>query len=163
MSIVFCPKCKKELNNFEINKLWCTNCNTKFQSLSDLYDNNPEFKEQTQKDRKLIDDFLITTGYQFDGYHIGQYHNLINSEVVLGTGFLSELNAKVTDMLGSTSEKFEEKLQEAKKLAIQRIIDSAIQINSNAIIGFRFEMFSFSNNIITVSAYGTAVKVLKDE
>lgn len=73
------------------------------------------------------------------------------------------MSAKVNDILGSTSEKLEEKLQEAKKLATRKIIDSAIQMESNAIIGFRFEIFSLSNNIITVSAYGTAVNVIKSE
>ena len=161
MSLVICPKCNKELNDYEISKLWCTNCNSKFQSLSDLYDNNPDFKEKTESDQKILNDFMITTGYQFDGYSIDKYYNLINSEVVLGTGLLSELSAKVNDMLGSTSEKLEEKLKDAKSLATQKIINSAIAINSNAIIGFRFEIFSFSDNIISVSAYGTAVHIIK--
>ena len=64
-------------------------------------------------------------------------------------------------MLGTNSEKLEEKLKEAKKTAIQKIIASAIQVGSNAIIGFKFEIFSLSNNILSVSAYGTAVVVEK--
>lgn len=159
--LIKCPKCGRELNDYEINKLWCTNCNTKFKSSSELYDNNPEFKEQDKKDKKLLNDFLITTGYQFEGYNIDKYFNLINSEVVLGTGFLSELSAKVNDILGSTSEKLEEKLKDAKSSATQKIIDSAIKIGSNAIIGFRFEIFSLSNNILSVSAYGTAVHIIE--
>lgn len=159
--IIKCPKCNKELNDYEISKLWCTNCNSKFGALSDLYDNNIELKEKKEKEEKLLSDFLITTGYQFDGYNIDKYFNLINSEVVLGTGIFSELDAKVSDMFGSISEKFEHKLNDAKKLAVQRIINSAIEINSNAIIGFKFEMFSLSNNILSVSAYGTAVRITK--
>lgn len=156
-----CPKCNKELNDFEINKLWCTNCNSKFETLSVLYDNNLEFKEKKEKEEKLLNDFLITTGYQFDGYHIDIYLNLVNSEVVLGTGFFSELDAKVSDIFGGASEKFEQKLNDAKSLAVKKIINSAIEINCNAIIGFRFEMFSLSDNILSVSAYGTAVRITK--
>lgn len=159
MSIMFCPKCKKELNEYEINKLWCTSCNSKFKSLVDLH----QAQKIIKKDQELIQNFLITTGYQFEGYNIVKYLNLVNGEVVLGTGFLSELSAKVNDILGSTSEKLEDKLQEAKKLATRKIINSAIEIDSNAIIGFRFEILSLSNNIITVSAYGTAVNVIKEE
>lgn len=158
---VICPKCNKELNDYEINKLWCTDCNTKFKSIEELYNNNPALKENKEKQKKIINDFLVTTGNQFEGYAIDKYYNLLNSEVVMGTGVLSELNAKISDIFGDTSEKFEQKLQDAKELALQKIIDSAIEINSNAVIGFRYEIFSLSNNIISVSAYATAVHVRK--
>lgn len=159
MSIIYCPSCKKELNDYEVNKLWCTNCNSKFKSLEELTGS----QNTIIKAQELLNDFLITTGYQFEGYNIDKYFNLLNSEVVLGTGFLSELSAKVNDILGSTSEKLEEKLKDAKSSATQKIIDSAIQMGSNAIIGFRFEIFSLSNNILSVSAYGTAVHIVEEQ
>lgn len=161
MNQIICPKCGKELNEFEINKLWCTDCNSKFKSIEELYSNNPVFKEKIELRKRKIDDFLVTTGNQFEGYSIDKYFNLLNSEVVMGTGILSEINAQISDFFGETSNKFEQKLQDAKELALQKIIDSAIEINSNAIIGFRYEIFSFSDNIISVSAYGTAVHVIK--
>ena len=120
MSAVICPKCKKELNDYEINKLWCTNCNAKFNSLSDLYNSNPEFQEKTERNQKILNDFVISTGYQFDGYNIDKYFNIVSSEVVLGTGLISELSAKVNDILGSTSEKLEKKLKDVKSLATQK-------------------------------------------
>lgn len=83
MSITFCPKCKKELNEYEINKLWCTSCNSKFNSLVDLH----QAQKVIKKDHELIQNFLITTGYQFDGYSIVRYFNLVNGEVVLRNRF----------------------------------------------------------------------------
>lgn len=161
MDLIVCPKCGKELNDYEISKLWCTNCNAKFKSKQDLYDNNHVLKEKNELQQKLKNDFLVTTGNQFVGYNIDKYFNLLNSEVVMGTGILSEINAQISDFFGETSYKFEQKMQEAKELALQKIIDSAIKIGSNAVIGFRYDMFSFSNNIISVSAYATAVHVDK--
>lgn len=158
---IICPKCDKKLNDYEINKLWCTNCNAKFKSIEELYNNNPTLKEDKENEKKLISHFLVTTGNQFEGYTIIKYLNLLNSEVVMGTGALSELDAKISDIFGCTAEKFEQKLQDAKELALQKIIDSAIKINSNAVVGFRYEIFSLSNNIISVSAYATAVHVKK--
>jgi uncharacterized protein YbjQ (UPF0145 family) len=163
MTSIICPKCGKELNDYEINKLWCTSCNAKFKSKQDLYENNPDFKEKNEFQQKLQNDFLITTGEQFSGYIINQYCNLLNSEVVMGTGMLSELNAKMSDIFGETSYKLEQKLQESKKVALKKIIDLAIELGCNAVIGFRYDIFSFSNNIISVSAYGTAVKVTKNK
>lgn len=154
---IICPECGKELNDYELKNLWCTNCNSKFKSIEELYNNNPNLKKKNE----LQQNFLVTTGNQFEGYTINRYFNLLNSEVVMGTGVLSELNAKISDFFGETSYKFEQKLQEAKKLALQKIIDSAIEMGSNAVIGFRYDMFSFSDNIISISAYGTAVHVSK--
>lgn len=161
MAKIICPKCNKELNDYEINNLWCTNCNAKFKSKQDLYDSNPDYKKENELQQRLQNEFLVTTGETFEGYIIEKYFNLLNSEIVMGTGMLSELNAKVSDFFGGTSDKFETKMQEAKELALQKIIDSAINIGSNAVIGFRYDMFAFSNNIISISAYATAVKVMK--
>lgn len=158
---VICPKCGKELNDYEINKLWCTNCNAKFKSIDDLYNNNPKFRREKEHEREVKQNFLISTGYQFEGYTIDKYYNLLNSEVVIGTGALSELNAKISDILGSTADKFELKLQDAKEQATKKIIDAAIALNSNAVIGFRYDIFALSNNIISVSAYATAVHIIK--
>lgn len=163
MNSVICPECGKELNDYEINKLWCTRCNAKFRSKQALCDHSRDINEIKEMQQKLYDNFLITTGDKFEGYIIVKYSNLLNSEVVMGTGILSEINAQISDFLGETSCKFELKLQEAKEMAVQKIIDSAIKIGCNAVIGFKYDMFSLSNNIISVSAYATAVKVIRQE
>ena len=33
---VKCPKCNHEMNDFEVKRLWCTNCNEKFSNPNDL-------------------------------------------------------------------------------------------------------------------------------
>lgn len=59
MDSIICPKCKKVLNDFEINRLWCTNCNTKFKTFPEL-SNKPKQVEQsvlntiTDKQKHLI-------------------------------------------------------------------------------------------------------------
>ena len=73
MDIIICPKCGKKLNAYEINRLWCTDCNAKFQSIQDLYEKNPDFKQENELRQKLYKDFLITTGHQFEGYNIIKY------------------------------------------------------------------------------------------
>ncbi len=64
MALIVCPKCGKELNDYEINKLWCTNCNLKFKSIEDLYENNPELENENKTTKKILNNFLISTGYK---------------------------------------------------------------------------------------------------
>ena len=105
--------------------------------------------------------FKTTTGYNFEGYKITDYLNIVSGEIVLGTGFLSELSASVVDVLGTTSSTFHGKFCAAKSMALENIINDALNIGANAIIGIDFDITTLSNNIIVVSVNGTAVKIEK--
>lgn len=87
--------------------------------------------------------------------------NIVNGEIVLGTGFLSELSASVTDFLGTTSGTIQGKIGKAKAMALENMIQSTLGLGSNAIIGIDFDITTLSNNIIAVSANGTAVVIEK--
>lgn len=105
--------------------------------------------------------FMTTTGYNFEGYAIKKYLNIVNGKIVLGTGFLSELSASVTDFLGTTSGTIQGKIGKAKAMALENMIQSALGLGANAIIGIDFDITTLSNNIIAVSANGTAVVIEK--
>lgn len=102
---------------------------------------------------------LITTGYNFEGYDIIKYRGLVSGEVVLGTGFLSEFSASFSDFFGSESNKFADKIIDAKEAAKQKLINNVIKAGGNAVIGVDFDYIMFGNNMIGVSVNGTAVVV----
>lgn len=104
---------------------------------------------------------LITTGFHFQGYEIIKYCGLVSGEVVLGTGFLSEFSAGFSDFFGSASNQFAEKMVRAKGAAKKKLIDNVIDAGGNAVIGVDFDYITFGNNMIGVSANGTAVVVKK--
>ena len=107
----------------------------------------------------LKENHLLTSGYEFEGYKIESYKGIVSGDVVLGTGFLSELAASLSDIMGIESDEFGKKLKLAKKSAIKDIIQETITVGGNAIIGINFDYSTFSNNMIGVSVNGTAVKV----
>ena len=117
-------------------------------------------EEEIRKKRKA---FMISTGYNFEGYKIQKYIDLAHGEIVLGTGFYSELSASISDLLGTSSKTFEGKLSQAKRAAQEQMIINAMTLNANALIGVDFDITTFSNNIIAVSANGTAVVIEKIE
>ncbi|MCF2554415.1 YbjQ family protein [Faecalicatena contorta] len=104
---------------------------------------------------------LITTGYSFEGYKIVKYLNIVNGEIVLGTGFLSELSASVNDMLGTSSGTIGGKLSKAKQVVQSHMIEKAIGRGANALIGVDFDINVLGNNMLIVSANGTAVVIEK--
>lgn len=117
--------------------------------------------KKTIEERKY--NFKVTTGYNFEKYNIVDYLDIVSGEVVLGTGFFSELGAQISDTFGTSSGMFEGKLSVAKKAALENIKAKALVKGANAIIGIDFDIMTFSNNMIAVSANGTAVVIEKIE
>lgn len=114
-------------------------------------------KEQKEKFNNNISNHKLTTGYNFDGYKIIKYISVISGNVVLGTGLFSEFFASIDDVLGTTSTPFENKMEKAKEIAINKLILKSATIGGNALIGVDFDFFTLNNNMIAVSANGTSV------
>lgn len=118
-----------------------------------------ELKNTVQK--SLLKDFMLTTGYEFSGYHIVKYNGIVSGQVVLGTGFLSEFSASFSDFFGSESYKFADKLEAAKNAAIERMVEKSVDEGGNALIGVDFDYITFHGNMIGVVANGTSVIIEK--
>jgi uncharacterized protein YbjQ (UPF0145 family) len=101
----------------------------------------------------------ITSGYNFENYVITDYLGFCTGECVLGTGFLSSLEAGISDLLGANSSSYEGKLGSAKQSAVNELCNNAKHLGANAIIGIDVDYTTFSSDIIGVIANGTAVRI----
>lgn len=102
---------------------------------------------------------LMTSGHNFENYSISEYLGVYSGECALGTGFLSSLSAGLSDLLGTNSKMYSNKLKEAKDYAIEQLQNQVIEAGGNAIIGVDIDYVSFSSDIMGVVASGTAVKL----
>ena len=148
-----CPHCSSEMNEYEVNNLWCTNCNKKFSSKAELMSQNESLNVN------LPDTILMTNGFDFEGYSIKKYLGLITNEAVIGTGLKSELSVAINDAFGSESRTFKSKVSQVKKEALNRLVEDARSVGANAIIGVSFGMFNLQNNMIIANVMGTAAIV----
>ncbi len=101
--------------------------------------------------------FIMTTTENIEGYQIISYKEIVNSDVVMGTGFLSEFGASFDDFIGVRGKSFETKLEKAKRSAYFAMEDKAKRIGANSIIGIKFSIAVTSANMLIVSYIGTAV------
>lgn len=120
----------------------------------DLQDEQLELK-------KKMDSHLLTTGYNFEGYQIKKYYGIVSSHIVMGTGFLSELSANISDFLGESNSSFAAKMDRAKLEAMGALIKKSVNKGGNALIGVDFDYTIFHNNMIGLSANGTSVLIEK--
>ena len=140
-----CPVCKTDLIGTLAK---CPRCGFNFKSDNATSDMN--------------DAIMATTGTSFDGYHIAKYIGIKSGEVVLGTGFISELSTIVS---GSTAIKnsFTKKVTDAKAAALNELYNNCVSVGANAVIGVDINITLLSSNIIAICANGTAVVIEKEK
>lgn len=163
----FCPNCNELLGN---NAVICFNCKYDFSlhrvaTREEISKDKKAQRENQETKKKLAQDrnelknlpFYLTTGYNFDGYTICQYIDVLTAEYIIGTGLLSELSANISDTFGTHSSEMENKLYKAKKAALNLLKEKSINAGANSLIGLKFNILTLGANMIVVSAYGTAV------
>lgn len=131
------------------------------------YEINVELEKQgeqrKEQEQKLLlqraRDFKVTTGYNFEGYKITKYLGIVTNEALVGTGIISELSSQFNDGMGTESSINKSKLSKSKQIALKRLMEDALIIGANAIIGIDYDIMTFSNNTIVTSINGTAVYI----
>lgn len=114
--------------------------------------------------QKEVDSHMLTTGYDFHGYEIEEYKGLVSGECVIGTGIMADLFSDFSDLTGSKSKTFSDKMKEIKHDAMNEMIKDSVKIGGNAIIGISYDHITFSGkNMIGISVNGTSVKIKKIE
>ncbi|WP_040434954.1 YbjQ family protein [[Clostridium] hylemonae] len=99
-------------------------------------------REQQARKNKL----MVTTGYNFEGYRISRYIDIVHGEYSVGH-FINIDNS----------------LSRAKYAAQEKMIDQAVVKGANAIIGIDFDITSISDVIAAAIVSGTAVVIEKIE
>lgn len=106
---------------------------------------------------------LITTGNNFEGYKIIEYLDIVNTEVVLNIGMFSELGGEICDISGKTNSIVAQKITNAKEETLEALKNKAAEKGANGLIGISFSVISLIENMMVVSATGTAVCIQKME
>lgn len=174
--LIKCPECGIDLTDEMIEANMCWECGKILdeslldeQALEDIHNQAKQNQSEQylepdtvdSKMKELIQKHMITTGFNFEGYSIKKYITVVQSEVVLGTGFLSEFSANVSDIFGIASATMEDKLSEAKYRAQRQLIKRSIKTGGNALIGINFNIATLRSNMLVISAMGTSVVVDK--
>ena len=139
----------------ELTQQWLTRGEEKYQKKK----HQEEGKEKYDAD---IESFLMTTTNHLEGYSVQAYQGIASSEVVMGTGAMSEFMAGASDLFGTEDSAFSKKLLQARNAAQKKVAIRAYHLKANAIVGLKFDYFTIGSNMIAVSCSGTAVVVTKN-
>ena len=122
-------------------------------------------REERQKiQTETLKSMKVTTGYNFEGYRITEYHDVIFDEAVFGMGFFKAFTASfdniAASVFGEEASVAVEKLNEVKKTLRDRVKQKAVEMGANALLGVDFES-SKMGDLMMVSMTATAVTIEK--
>ena len=102
---------------------------------------------------------IITTTPNIEDRKIVTYHGLVTGEAIMGANVVRDIFASITDFVGGRSGAYEEKLQEARQIAMQEMEERAVRLGANAVVGvdLDYEVIGNSGSMLMVSISGTAV------
>src|SRR5882672_11819800 len=101
----------------------------------------------------------VTTTFTIEGYRISQYMGVVRGLVVraptISQGILGGLKSIIGGRIGAYTEMCEQTRQQAYDL----LIDHAVAIGANAIVGLRYDASEVTRGGTEVLCYGTAVVI----
>jgi uncharacterized protein YbjQ (UPF0145 family) len=101
---------------------------------------------------------IVTTTHDIQGKTIREYSGIVVGESIIATNILRDIMASVRDVVGGRSKAYEEKMNEARDIAIKEMSEKAQALGADAVVGVDIDYETVGNNMMMVSASGTAVK-----
>lgn len=104
---------------------------------------------------------IMTTTPSIEGKNILTYHGVIAGEAIMGANIFRDIFASITDIIGGRSGAYEEKLQDAREVAMQELQGRAARLGANAVVGIDidYEVVGQNGSMLMVSVSGTAVTI----
>ena len=86
--------------------------------------------------------------------------DMVKGAVVQTKHFGKDFMAGMKTLVGGEIAAYTEMLNEARQVAVKRMVDEAMAIGADAVIGVRYSSAQMMQGAAEVVAYGTAVKIL---
>jgi uncharacterized protein YbjQ (UPF0145 family) len=102
---------------------------------------------------------IVTTTPSIDGRTIEEYKGIVAGEAIMGANVVRDFLAGISDIVGGRSGAYEQKLVQARELAVREMVDAATQQGANAVVGVDIDYEVIRDGMLMVTACGTAVRV----
>lgn len=102
---------------------------------------------------------ILTTTPSVEGKPVQQYFGVVAGEAIMGANFIRDLMAGITDVIGGRSGAYEEKLAQAREIALEEMAEQASRRGANAVVGIDLDYEVVREGMLMVTASGTAVRI----
>jgi uncharacterized protein YbjQ (UPF0145 family) len=101
----------------------------------------------------------ITTTNTIEGSPVREYLGVVAGETILGVNVFKDIAAGFRNIVGGRSGKYEEELRKGRETAINEMVQQAIALGADAVIGVDIDYETVGGQMLMITAAGTAVKV----
>lgn len=102
---------------------------------------------------------IFTTTPTIEGKPVQQYFGVVAGEAIMGANIVRDMMAGLTDIIGGRSGAYEEKLAQARRVAMQEMGEMARSMGANAVVGIDLDYEVVREGMLMVTASGTAVRI----
>ena len=86
---------------------------------------------------------ILTTTPTVEGRTIREYKGVVFGEVISGVNFFRDIAASIRDLVGGRSGSYEEELINARSQAMDEMVERAVRLGADAVIGIDIDFLSF--------------------
>ena len=99
----------------------------------------------------------ISTNLTIEGRRINQYLGIVAGEAIMGSDFVHDLLGSIRDISSDRAGTQEKKLGAARQIALNEMMNEALELGANAVVGVDLDYAVLGDNLMMCSANGTAV------
>ncbi len=102
---------------------------------------------------------IYTTTQHVPGREIAEILGVVTGNVVQTKHIGRDIAAGLKSIIGGEIASYTEMLTEARHRAISRMVEAALELDADAVVGLRFTTSAIMSNASEILAFGTAVKL----
>lgn len=102
---------------------------------------------------------IVTTTNAVEGRAVTQYLGIVCSQSVLGVNAFKDVAAGVRNVFGGRSKSYENELSSGVAAVIDELEQQAANLNADAVLSVDIDYETVGQNMLMVSASGTAVRL----
>lgn len=107
----------------------------------------------------MIPHTMTTTTFELNGYTISRNMGVVRGIIVRSRSVIGNFAAGLQTLVGGNITIYTELCEKARNDAYELMIQHALQMGANAIIGVRYDATEVMQGVTEVLCYGTAVVV----
>ena len=101
----------------------------------------------------------VTTANGFDGYHVVRGFGIVRGITCRSRSVAGQFGAGIQQLFGGNITIYTELAEQARQEAYELMIEHAVQMGANGVIGVRYDATEIVPGVTEVLAYGTAVVI----
>ncbi len=106
-----------------------------------------------------MENIIVTTGNKVPAREIAEILGVVRGSTVRARNVGRDIGAGLKSLVGGEVKTYTEMTKSARDEAYNRMVNEAIDLGANAVIGVRFTTSMIMSGASEMLAYGTAVKV----